>query len=98
MERHESSTVANTDLWSKYFQDEWSRFLNPLGLPPASPVNQIAEGTAARVASFLTFVAAGPIAWLYTSNDTRTPQVQTIERDDEDETAELELVLAESAA
>lgn len=96
MERHESSTIANTDLWSKYFQDEWSRFLNPFGRPTSSPVNQIADGTAARVASFLTFVAAGPIAWLYASNDSR-PAPAAIdageERDDD-----LELVLAESAA
>ena len=94
MERHESSTIANTDLWSKYFQDEWNRFLNPFGRPSASPVNQIADGTAARVASFLTFVAAGPIAWLYNSNDSWPAPVAA----DADEADDLELVLAESAA
>lgn len=94
MERHESSTIANTDLWSKYFQDEWSRFLNPFGQPAESPVSQIAEGTAARVASFLTLVAAGPIAWLYASNDSRpAPTAADAERDDD-----LALVLAEAAA
>ncbi len=95
MQRHESSTIANADLWSKYFQDEWSRFLNPFGQPAGSPVNQIAEGTGARVASFLTFVAAGPIAWLYASNDTRPAPIAS---DDEDESDDLDLVLAESAA
>lgn len=70
MTNHES-TVANADLWSRYFQNEWSRWLNPLGVPAASPVAQVADGTAARVASLLTLVAAGPIAWLYSSN---TPQ------------------------
>lgn len=94
MERHESSTIANTDLWSKYFQDEWSRFLNPFGQPADSPVNQIAEGTAARVASFLTFVAAGPIAWLYASNDSRPAPVAT----DGERADDLALVLAEAAA
>lgn len=96
MEQHESSTIANTDLWSKYFQDEWSRFLNPFGRPATSPVNQIADGTAARVASFLTFVAAGPIAWLYNSNDSR-PAPTAADEDSEGED-DLELVLAESAA
>jgi hypothetical protein len=67
---HES-TIANADLWSRYFQEQWSRWLNPLGVPAASPVAQVADGTAARVASLLTLVAAGPIAWLYSSN---TPQ------------------------
>lgn len=94
MERHESSTVANTDLWSKYFQDEWSRFLNPFGVPAESPVNQIAEGTAARVASFLTLVAAGPIAWLYASNDSRPAQPAA--RDEHGD--ELALELAGTAA
>ena len=61
-------TAANADLWARYFQDQWRGFLNPLGLPENSPVAQIAEGTAARVANFLTAVAGGPIAWLYAEN------------------------------
>ncbi len=65
METHEAPTVANADLWTRYFQDEWSFWLNPLGAGAGTPV---AEGTAARVAGFLTLVAAGPIAWLYNSN------------------------------
>ena len=65
-------TVRNTDLWSKYFQDQWSRMLNPFGVPVNSPVTELAEGTAARVAGFLTIVAAGPIAWLYNS---KAPEV-----------------------
>ncbi len=60
-------TVANADLWTKYFQDQWSAW--------PSPSAAVAEGTAASVASFLTLVAAGPIAWLYNSN---TPNVRAI--------------------
>src|SRR4029079_16524788 len=59
----EEPTVANADLWTKYFQDQWSAWL------PA-PSAAVAEGTAARVAGFLTLVAAGPIAWLYSANTT----------------------------
>lgn len=62
------ATVANANLWAYYFEQEWRRLLN---LPPSEPVSQIAEGTAARVASFLTFVAAGPIAWMYQANAPR---------------------------
>jgi hypothetical protein len=57
----EEPTVANADLWARYFQDQWSAWG---GAPSAA----VAEGTAARVASFLTLVAAGPIAWLYSSS------------------------------
>lgn len=63
----QDSTIANTDLWARYFQDQWSNWLNPLGVPAESPVAQVAEGTAARVAGFLTLIASGPIAWLYNS-------------------------------
>ena len=95
-EQHESSTIANADLWSRYFQNEWSRWA-----PSDSPMAEIAEGTAARVASFLTLVAAGPIAWLYMANE---PKVAKITGEparleparDLDE--ELEMVLAGSAA
>jgi hypothetical protein len=52
-----NSTVANTDLWSRYFQEQWGS--------RQSPTSEIADGTAARVAEFFTLVAAGPIAWLY---------------------------------
>jgi hypothetical protein len=71
----ESTTVANADLWTRYFQDEWNRWLNPRA-ESGAPVSQVAEGTAARVAGFLTLVAAGPIAWLYSAN---APQVTRIE-------------------
>lgn len=70
----ESTTVANADLWTRYFQNEWSRWLNPSG-QSSTPVSEVAEGTAARVAGFLTLVAAGPIAWLYSAN---VPQVSHI--------------------
>ena len=64
----QEATVLNADLWSRYFQNQWSSFLNPFGVPAQAPVSEMAEGTAARVASFLTFVAAGPIAWMYSTN------------------------------
>lgn len=56
----QESTIANADLWARYFQEQ-------LG-GSASPLAPIAEGAAAQVASFLTFLAAGPIAWLYSAN------------------------------
>lgn len=67
MKTPHDATVANADLWAHYFREQWGRWL-PLGAPAASPMSQVAEGTAARVASFLTFVAAGPIAWLYATS------------------------------
>ena len=52
-------------------------------------VSQVAEGTAARVASFLTLVAAGPIAWLYATSAaergapvTEIAQRHVVERDE----------------
>jgi hypothetical protein len=57
----------NADLWAKFFRDQW-------GASSGSPAAQIAEGTAARVANFVTFLAAGPIALLYGSN---APQVRS---------------------
>ena len=60
------STTANADLWSRYFADQWGRWLNPLGDP--SPITEIAQGTGAQVAGFLSILAAGPIAWLYNAN------------------------------
>jgi hypothetical protein len=96
---HESSTIANADLWSHYFQREWSRWM-----PADSPLAEIAEGTAARVASFLTLVAAGPIAWLYASNEPRVEKISrepaTVEQSprERDVDLELEMVLAGSAA
>ena len=85
---HEA-TIANADLWTRYFQDEWSRWLAPFGGRADAPVSQMAEGTAARVASFLTLVAAGPIAWLYANAAaergapvTDLPQRHVVERDE----------------
>jgi hypothetical protein len=75
METHEPTT-ANADLWSKYFQDEWGRWFQPLGGSTRTPVAQVAEGTAARVASFLSLVAAGPIAWLYNTNAPNVTQIR----------------------
>ncbi len=74
----QESTIANADLWTRYFQNEWSRWLAPAD----STASAMAEGTGARVASFLTLVAAGPIAWLYNANaPSATPEsVATIVR------------------
>lgn len=62
------ATIANADLWTRYFQNEWARWLALFGGPDAAPVTQMVEGAAARVASFLTLVAAGPIAQMYSAN------------------------------
>jgi hypothetical protein len=61
----QDSTIANADLWTKYFHDQWSPWLGPLAGQDAAAV---AAATGARIASFLTLVAAGPIAWLYANN------------------------------
>jgi len=73
-------TVANADLWARYFQDQWRQFLNPLGMPADSPVAQIAEGTAAQVATWVNLLAAGPIAWLYSTNAPQVTQIVGNER------------------
>ena len=70
MSDQHDTTSANADLWSRYFQNEWARWA-----PADSPVAEIAEGTAARVAGFLTLVAAGPIAWLYAANEPRVAKI-----------------------
>jgi hypothetical protein len=77
----QDSTIANADLWTRYFQNEWSRWMTPAD----SAVSAVAEGTAARVAGFLTLVAAGPIAWLYSAN---APQVTPIRAEPAEEPAE----------
>lgn len=65
MNPHES-TAANADIWARYFEQQWTRWLPPLG--ERSPVSEIVDGTAANVASWLTLVAAAPIAWLFNTN------------------------------
>jgi hypothetical protein len=72
----QDSTVANADLWTKYFRDEWGRWMQP-SRGQDSPLAAVAESTAAQVAGFLTLVAAGPIAWLYSAN---APSLSQIER------------------
>jgi hypothetical protein len=71
------TTVRNADIWARYFEQLWQPWL---GLGAGAPVAEIAEGTAARVAGFLTLVAAGPIAWLYTSNIAQTGNTAEPER------------------
>ncbi len=70
----QESTIANADLWTRYFQNEWSRW-SP---SPDTAVSAVAEGTAARVAGFLTLVAAGPIAWLYSSNSNNVTPIRDV--------------------
>ena len=66
VERQPDPTVQTADMWAKYLKDQWRPWLAPLG--PQTPLSQIAEGTAARMAGFLALVVGGPIAWLYASN------------------------------
>ncbi len=61
----QDSTIANADLWTKYLHDQWSPWLRPFAGADAVTV---AAGAGARIASFLTLVAAGPIAWLYAAS------------------------------
>ena len=72
LETHES-TIANADLWARYFRDEWSRWLSIS--PRSESLAPVADATAARVAGFLTLVAAGPIAWLYQANAPQATQI-----------------------
>ena len=74
MTAHEP-TIANADLWTKYFRDQWSPWL---GRDSGDSASAVAEGTAARVAGFLTLVAAGPIAWLYSSKAPEHTPVRTM--------------------
>jgi hypothetical protein len=100
MKEHET-TIANADLWSKYFQDEWSKVLTPFGRPADSPLTKIAEGTGARVANWFSMVAAGPIAWLYSTNPSpvasAAEEPAAVAADDLDH-EDIELALAVSAA
>lgn len=64
-------TINNADLWSEYFRKEWGRW--PFG------TQEVADGAGARVAGFLALVAAGPIAWLYSSNATYVPRLSVVE-------------------
>ena len=84
----QETTIRNADLWTRYFADEWGRWLDPMGT--SAPVSEIAEGTGARVAGFLTLLAAGPIAWLYNANaaalahDVPQSRLQVVERAEEE--------------
>jgi hypothetical protein len=62
-------TIANADLWARYFEREWGRWLEPLG------GREVAEGAGARVAGLISLVAAGPIAWLYSANSPEARRV-----------------------
>jgi hypothetical protein len=71
----QESTVANADLWGKYFEDQWRRWLTPLAGPDAA---RVAAANGARIANMLTFVAAGPVAWLYANSAPRPSNVTSI--------------------
>jgi hypothetical protein len=77
-------TAANADLWATYFRNEWRRWLSPFGGPSIAPVEEVADGTAARVAGLLSLVAAPTIGWMYRSN---APQV-TGERSEAEQAAD----------
>ncbi len=66
MDEHEA-TVANADLWSVYFRDQWDRSLMS-GQPAPWPVGEIADVAAATVAIMLTLMTAAPIARLWRAN------------------------------
>lgn len=66
MERQPEPTVQTADMWAKYLEEQWRPWLAPLG--PETPLSQLAQGTAARVAGLLAVVVGGPIGWLYASN------------------------------
>ena len=87
----QESTVANADLWGKYFEDQY-RWLTPIAGPDAT---RVAAANGARVANFLTLVAAGPIAWLYNNSaptSNVTPIRNGIERRETDFRTDLESV------
>lgn len=75
----QDSTVANADLWSKYFEDQWRGWLTPLAGPEAA---RVAAANGARIANVLTMVAAGPVAWLYASSTPKAnvAQLRVVER------------------
>jgi len=76
LEPHET-TVANADLWGKYFERQWA-WLAPVAGPDAA---QVAAASGARIANLLTLIAAGPIAWLYASNAAKgRPVMRTVDR------------------
>lgn len=93
----QESTIANADLWSKYFQDQWSPWFGRRADPGrdgsgSAPVAQVAAGTGARVANLLTLVAAGPVAWLYSNNASNYPPLQPLTVVPPDGGGELESV------
>ena len=83
----QDATIRNADLWTTYF-----RRVEPLAKPARplerQPMTGMAEGTAARVASFLTLVAAAPIAWMYSSNRPAIGDIARPAIDDNDDEAD----------
>jgi hypothetical protein len=88
--RQQDSTIANADLWNRYFQRQWSPWMT--SGRHDDPIAQVAAGAGARVANLLTLVAAGPIAWLYASNAPNVTPLRPLEAEPEDFSQELESV------
>ena len=86
----QDSTIANADLWSKYFQDQWS-WLTPRDRADDSVV-RMAAGNGARVANFLTLVAAGPIAWMYANNAPKVRPLRVVDSEPASFTPDMESV------
>jgi hypothetical protein len=67
------ATANNADLWARYLSDEWSAWLDPLGVRRIARADRItraiAEAAAAGVATWLTMLYAQPIGRLYSVNE-----------------------------
>jgi hypothetical protein len=67
------ATANNADIWARYLSDEWSAWLDPLGVRRIAGADRItraiAEAVAAGVATWLTMLYAQPIGRLYSVNE-----------------------------
>ncbi len=75
-------TANNADLWTHYLREQWSLWLDPLGLgaPPATMAvaGVLAEVAAANVAGILTMLVAPNVVRMYQTN---APEVTSALRD-----------------
>src|SRR5947199_4006220 len=58
----QDATASNAALWTSYFNQEWSRLLEPIGQQYA------AQMLGASIAGWLAVVTAPQIAWIYERN------------------------------
>lgn len=84
-------TAANADLWATYFRNEWGRWLSPFAGPSIAPVDEVAEGAAARVAGLLSLFAAPTIGWMYRNS---APHI-TSERSEAEQAADASVQAVE---